>query len=404
LDRNLVDSGKMIAHFIDGNILELIEPGFENLYPVEKIINVMNDLKQREQFSKIMILSEEAEVIISTDANFKIGDIPELKLVDLTEIKIAFDGTSVVSVIYQTDIGLFKTGYIPVKNDIGNVTGVLCLETQVEFISVLYSLKTILFFTGVFSILFVILFVLLLIKLQNRILSLQNYLIKKDNFSRLGKLSAILAHELRNPIQIVAGNLEMLSENERTQEKKDMIDSILDELVRMNSSIQSFLNISTEDKEKIENINLNETINEIINIYKPKLDKSKINLIFNPDENLPDIILQKDRCKQVLINLIQNSIEAMETGGDLVINTVIEDGKVILTIKDTGTGIDKKIRNKVFEPFFSTKSSGIGIGLAVVKKILDENKAEISFESNKGQGTTFKIIFNPNSLPPGHEY
>ncbi|MCK4665193.1 hypothetical protein KAU33_00490 [Candidatus Dependentiae bacterium] len=393
LDKSLLDSGRMIASLVDGNILRELDVGFDDLYPVKRQRELLANFQRGGQFSKVLILKSNAEVLISTDKELKIGDIPGYKLVDLPEIKRASEGEAVVSVIYKVDVNLFKSSYTPIRDQSGKVTGVLCIETRADFLKVLDNLKIILLFIGLFSLIFVLILIVFFINLQSHLLSVQNNLIKNDNFFRLGKLSSSVAHELRNPLQIIRGNLEILLETETDDENKEIFKSIIEEISRMNRTIQSMLNISIKEKDKRQAVDINEIIQELITVFKPKIKNAGMEINFQPG-TIPEIIFDKDKFKQVLMNLIQNSFESLKSGGEILLITSSKGKKIILEVIDNGCGIDYKLQEKVFEPFFSTKTTGAGIGLAVVKRILEEGYALIDLESEREKGTKFTITFN----------
>ena len=108
-------------------------------------------------------------------------------------------------------------------------------------------------------------------------------------------------------------------------------------------------------------------------------------------EKLPIIKLDREMIKQVLINLMFNSIQAMHKGGDMEIGTKMENNNILIYIKDTGTGIDDEIKNRIFEPFYTTKSDGSGIGLTLAKSIIEAHNGNINFESEKNKGSVFFI-------------
>ena len=133
-------------------------------------------------------------------------------------------------------------------------------------------------------------------------------------------------------------------------------------------------------------------IEEVLRGY-PSNDK----IIFKAklDHSLPKIYIDPTQIKRLLINLIQNSISAIKTRGEILIitNYDMDNKKVILSIEDTGEGIDEKVKDRIFEPYFTSKKYGTGLGLAIVEHIIKEHFAKIYFESEKGKGTIFYIEF-----------
>jgi signal transduction histidine kinase len=116
-----------------------------------------------------------------------------------------------------------------------------------------------------------------------------------------------------------------------------------------------------------------------------------IQLVTRLASNLPLVSFDPNQMKQVLINLVKNALEAMDTGGVITMTTTVLDGLVRLSVHDTGKGIDPEIIPDIFNPFFTTKKTGTGLGLAVINKIIEDHHGTITVESSKGQGSTFTV-------------
>ena len=116
-----------------------------------------------------------------------------------------------------------------------------------------------------------------------------------------------------------------------------------------------------------------------------------IQLVTRLAGNLPQVSFDPNQMKQVLINLVKNALEAMDTGGVITLTTMALDDQVRLAVQDTGKGIEPEIIADIFNPFFTTKKTGTGLGLAVINKIIEDHHGTITVESNKGQGTTFTV-------------
>ena len=141
-----------------------------------------------------------------------------------------------------------------------------------------------------------------------------------------------------------------------------------------------------------EEVDLNEVIEEVVTLYKLA---PGIEFIESLDRNIGKIDADKQELNRVFQNLIKNSIQAIEGEGKIEIKTYRSDDKIIAEITDSGSGIDPAIMKNLFEPNFSTKSTGMGLGLAIAKKTLDEMKAGITFESSANAGTKVTISFDP---------
>jgi signal transduction histidine kinase len=231
--------------------------------------------------------------------------------------------------------------------------------------------------------------------------------IQSKKFLSLGKLFPFLAHEIRNPLHAIGGALAVLQRRCNLEDHTiaQSIEIIHEEVQRLNQFIQECLDFSRPPaKRRFAETDLNEIIRSSLNTMVPIIEAhpDKIEVVTNLDDALPKIKANFTEVKQVCLNILKNAIEAMKKGGKLEIHTFANPHErpryAIIKIVDTGTGIEKENLPYVFDPFFSTKSRGTGLGLALCRKIVVENhRGQIDIESKKNIGTTVTITF-PFSL------
>ncbi len=207
-----------------------------------------------------------------------------------------------------------------------------------------------------------------------------------------------VAHEIKNPLTPIQLSAERIKkrfyQDPSNLEKviKDSVNTIMDSVNILKSIVNEFSEFARLPSAKLIKGNLNLVIEEVLRGY-PSNDK----VIFKAklEQSLPKIYIDPSQIKRLLINLIQNSISAIKEKGEVVITTRYDvvNRKVILSIKDTGEGIPDEVKDRIFEPYFTTKKYGTGLGLAIVEHIVKEHFAKIYFESEKDKGTTFYIEF-----------
>jgi len=232
--------------------------------------------------------------------------------------------------------------------------------------------------------------------------NLQRQLIQSEKESALGRMTASVAHEIRNPLTVVGGLANRLVKKipDGTQEK-EYSEIIVSEAGRLERILRSILSFVREDRISIESHNINEIIDESIRVMEI-LTKDKSILIrksFSASEEIP---MDKDRVREVIDNLISNAAEAIQDGGEIRIATGKKKVKgtsyITVNVTDTGQGITKDDLSNIFEPFFTSKAvgsgSGIGLGLPICKKIMDEHDGFIKVESEVGKGSTFSLFFH----------
>ena len=207
----------------------------------------------------------------------------------------------------------------------------------------------------------------------------------RSRLSSLGEISAGIAHELRNPMAVIAGYTQLLSKK-ADPSLKPTVDAITTEINVMNRIISDFLSFAKPAELAISDVDLKKiTENCIVTLVRER-NNIKVHLDI---ENLPVIKGDEILLRQAFTNLIQNAVEAMPAGGDLTIKYATSNQLEIM-VSDTGPGIAENMADKIFLPFFTTKDRGTGLGLSLVQKIIVSHGGSISVDSNK-RGATFRI-------------
>lgn len=212
-----------------------------------------------------------------------------------------------------------------------------------------------------------------------------------DRLHLIGQMAASIAHEIRNPLTTVKGYLQFLSRKPIFSPFISQFDLMLDELDRSNHIITEFLSLSHEKAITMEPCNLN----EIIETFQPLIESDALLhgiAVHMYLKSIPNLLLDKKEIKQLILNLTRNGFEAMPAGGCLCIKSAIITNYVVLTIIDQGTGIPPNLIDKLGTPFFTTKDTGTGLGLAVCYSIAHRHNAKIDFTTSQN-GTTFSIYF-----------
>lgn len=206
------------------------------------------------------------------------------------------------------------------------------------------------------------------------------------------ELAAGIGHEIRNPMTSVRGFLQMLHKKDITGEYGCYFELMIEELDRADSIITEFLSLTKKHPSQASTENLNTIIQQIFPLLKSNafLTDKTVELDLSP---LPDIVLDSNEIRQLIINLVKNGLEAMEPGTKLTVKTYQEDSaSITLAIQDEGSGIPDELLKKIGTPFFTTKETGTGLGLSICYTIADKHHAKITIDSTP-EGTTFLIRF-----------
>lgn len=218
----------------------------------------------------------------------------------------------------------------------------------------------------------------------------QKELIRQEKLSAIGKMANNVGHELRNPLGVIGNSAYYLNMKLKdTDEKvKKHLGIIQREVERSNKIISDLLDFSRTVSQSLEKSQLNSIIRGLLDdISIP----DNITIEKRLDEKLPQILIDPVQVEQVFRKILNNAVEAMPTGGKLEIRTGVADDFAEIVFKDTGEGIDKEILQDIFDPFYTTKMKRIGLGLTIVKSIVDMHRGGVEVKSKPGKGSTFIV-------------
>lgn len=218
-------------------------------------------------------------------------------------------------------------------------------------------------------------------------------LLRAERLSALGKFSSLILHDIKNPLSILRGYAEMLLINPSDSDKVNKYSGrIISEANRINSLASEMLDFSRGDiRLNIGVVDIEEFINTFIEDISAKFKSQKINVKMGLDFK-GKILMDRERMMRVFMNLANNSIKAMPDGGEFSINVSRKESYLYFEVFDTGEGMSQDVLKKIFEPFFSSsKSGGTGLGMSIVKSIIDAHNGVLSVQSKEFEGTTFTI-------------
>jgi two-component system, sporulation sensor kinase E len=221
--------------------------------------------------------------------------------------------------------------------------------------------------------------------------------IESERLNALTLLAAGVAHELGNPLNSLHIHLQLMERKVRElegparQELQESIDIAQAEISRLDSIVTQFLRAIRPSKPQLHRENINTIVEEAVRFFSPEIEARDIVVEQELRSDLPLLELDREQMKQAFYNVIKNSFEAMKRHGVLRIRTDRDDTHVLVTFSDTGSGISAENLSHVFEPYFTTKPSGTGLGLLIVRRIVREHGGELSVESSEGKGLNLAI-------------
>ncbi|MFO7831429.1 MAG: ATP-binding protein [Desulfuromonadaceae bacterium] len=231
---------------------------------------------------------------------------------------------------------------------------------------------------------------------------LLDQIIESEKLAEVGRLSSGIAHEINNPLAVIAYAAQLLGrETDPGSFSAELLEQIESEIERLKSLTTGLLGFSRNSKAELSRVDCNEVIRQVLTLIKYEVRRAGHSI----DEQLGEIepvLADANQVKQVCINLITNAVQAMKDPGTITLRTCVHAGKEVqIHISDTGPGIEQEEQEKIFTPFFTTKpeGEGTGLGLYLCRKIAQEHNGDILFKSKPGQGSTFTFVIPMTTFP-----
>jgi signal transduction histidine kinase len=235
-------------------------------------------------------------------------------------------------------------------------------------------------------------------EITRRLRESQEQLVHAEKLASLGQLAASIAHEINNPLAGVLTYTKLLAKriSGDTLEKGaalDYLSKMESEVSRCSRIIRNLLDFSRQTEPTLRLVDVNQVIEQVLAMVGHQAQLQKVDVVRDLSPSLPKVMADADKLQQVFTNLTLNAIQAMPGGGKLTLRTLVDNSQVRIDVQDNGCGISKENLSKLFTPFFTTKEkgSGVGLGLAVVRGIIERHKGQIKVQSEVGKGTTFSV-------------
>jgi two-component system, NtrC family, sensor histidine kinase HydH len=221
--------------------------------------------------------------------------------------------------------------------------------------------------------------------------------IRTQRLAHLGALLAGFAHEVRNPLSTIGLNLQLVLEDfrepetardKRTQKRLATVEG---EVRRLQKILEEFLSFARAPEPKLGSVDLNGRLQALVEFHEPEMREHGIALRFFPSQDVGRIPGDWDHLQAAVGNLLRNAKEATPPGGEILVSTARDGAFALLRVIDTGAGIPADVQARVFEPYFSTKKAGTGLGLPTVRRVVEEHGGTVTMQSEVGKGTQFTL-------------
>lgn len=213
---------------------------------------------------------------------------------------------------------------------------------------------------------------------------------RREELARFGEMGAVMAHEIRNPLAGIKGFAQLIETTVNIEQAHTYAGKIVHQSLRMESLVNDLLAFAREDRGERQRTDLSALVRECVTMIRMEADSARVEVICTPQAAI-HVLVVSDRIIQLLLNLLKNGLQAMPNGGELRVELENKKTGVIIRIRDSGIGIPPENIHHIFEPFWTNRANGTGLGLALCRKVVQEHGGSLTVESTSGVGTTFTV-------------
>ena len=364
---------------------------------VEDLTQDLTDLRQVNSVTTIFVFDLDQKTLLDLGGQYPIGQPNPALLVDLEAVTTALAGWPVATRLYSSRGGFLKSAYAPVTDRHQNVVGGVGVEASATFFQTLGNMKRTLIGGALLVSLGLVLIGFAVARLWVARERLEARLSRAETLASMGQMTAMLAHEIRNPLGIIKGAAERVGKRHRLEDD-EVFQFIPEEVDRLERTLNSYLDFA-HARGAIEIEDLTRVIAGTLEFLQVELERKNIEVETRFEPGSFFLRCDGHLLRQALLNIFLNAGDAMPAGGRLRVTLEGRGGRALVTITDTGIGMSEEVRARATEPFFTNKEKGSGLGLAVVSRAVEDIGGKLEIQSRLGAGTS--VILNLPLAPEG---
>jgi len=388
LDGRLKTAASLSTQIIEHDMEDVNDPSTHSLIRL-----LLSQIRLQNDLEATYLISPDFDVIVDSRLDLEFQASRGYLRNDSTQIQLAESGVISTSALHTVEGNHFKNVYAPVSDILGN-KAILVLEANADFLDVIdFFNRGLLLGVGA-SILLLLLLVFFLLGATSLFLKTEAQLQQSKRLASMGQMAATVAHEIRNPLGVIKGTADVLRERyQESSSSNELFGFINEEIRRLNRLVSDFLSLSKEPALKLAEHDLCKMVSDAVHTFQAE-DTAEVELSLPQNTESLKVTCDADMLRQVLLNLFLNAAQAMDNAGKINVEIRLEKIKgkrfAKVQVTDSGRGIEGD-PNAIFEPFYTTKAQGTGLGLAVSRNIIERHggwiEAENRFEG--GAAVTF---------------
>ncbi len=379
LGERLLAVATTLAPRIDGRLVSEAAAGAGKSSDELQLLETdFKSLRQDQALAEISLTSGEGIVLVASNPSLQVGLPNDFLGLDTSEVDAALAGVSTVTPLYDKGGTLQKSAHVPVYDfdtefDINEVVAVLTVSGNADFFGSLQQLQRGALATGAVVLVVLVLMGVFLYRINLSFARYQESIRRQENLAAMGRMTAGIAHEIRNPLGIIRGAGEHL---QRVLEKAGIEDPVAgfipEEVDRLNHILSGYLAFGSNRELVMEPLDLGHCLHRGAKLIQDEMEKAGISVSLPDAVNKVTVLGDPLRLQQVVLNLLINARDAMPHGGNIEVALACENSNALVTVTDEGCGLSQVASDRLFEPFWTNKEKGSGLGLAMSRRIVED--------------------------------
>jgi len=356
------------------------------------VLTLLYTAASENDLSNVVVLSPDGRTIVDLEGFSDEGERNPFLDLDFSAVTLAQSGIPAFTNLYKTGDVYLKSAYAPVlAMTTDEVIGIVGVEAGAAFFSDLRELSRVLIFILAASTIGVCVLGWLFYRQSVALDRAQEAIIRRENLASMGRMVANIAHDIRNPLSIIKTSAQRLRKKYNSDE--EVFSYITEEVDELNRVLTGYLDFAGSHTRPPVPQPVGRIFRRCMLVVEPEIRAKGVELVQELSDDA-EILVDEKRAQQAVMNVIMNAIQAVpETGGRIRIVFEKREPFGVITIEDNGCGIEGKTLKEVTKPFFTTRAEGSGLGLSIVKTVMDEHGGRLSIESTVGAGTTVSLSF-----------
>jgi signal transduction histidine kinase len=373
LGERLLGVATTAAHLVDGDsvIVWSLEP--DQTLEMIWLASRLSEIRRENDLAELTLTDLDERVLISAAGRLEKGEPNLYWDLDREAVQVALGGFPAVSRLYRSGGFYQKSAHVPIFTADGQVTGVLTVEGDADFFAALAALRRGSILTAILVVAFLSLMGWLLLRLQRAMERYRARVLQQENLAAMGRMTAGIAHEIRNPLSIISGTAQQLKRRLAAAGIEDeSVDYIPEEVARLDRILHGYLALGSDARPEPRPMDLVKTVRRAVQLVARELATTGVSVQTELPGQECRLVADPHRLQQVLLNLLLNARDAMPNGGRVTVHVSCARQEAVLRVSDEGTGLQGVAPEKLFAPFWTGKEKGSGLGLPVGRRIVEE--------------------------------